>query len=333
MDNSAPAVAQLAPRCLSLFDKTLSVPILSQNGWAENRRADFNLWADSVGAMAYEKASLDSRFEHGRREIKLTISLLSKLMFALEECLKPEDVAYLEKAKKNVDALIENLALIASAIRRTGRKSRLGKADKTYDPSAVEDLQTHLRCISLLRPSTLEGTASEEREPLWWSKEISGELSSLQHRLIEANLCRRNRFIYAQKHSMKLAQRKPQTTGIIRMESDTDALVPLHEDIIPVPGNASQIDPRPKLKINNPLSETTASRPESTSATSSSSSERQQKTPRTKTEITSITGGTEYPKLASPKDTGTLGRQKILKCPCCCEPLPLSMLESKVAWK
>ncbi|CAI6092141.1 unnamed protein product [Clonostachys chloroleuca] len=44
-----------------------------------------------------------------------------------------------------------------------------------------------------------------EDDPAWWQSEIEGEPTPLQDRLIEANLRRRNRFLYAQRHSKMLA--------------------------------------------------------------------------------------------------------------------------------
>lgn len=48
-----------AALCRLSLEDCLTVESLREHGWAENRLADFNLWAAGVGASAPTQASLD----------------------------------------------------------------------------------------------------------------------------------------------------------------------------------------------------------------------------------------------------------------------------------
>lgn len=86
-----------------------------------------------------------------------------------------------------VEISLNELVRIAVAIRRAGTKSRLVRADDSFDPDAYKELHAHLIAVINLRASS----------------PVKG-LDNIQVRLIMANLRRRNRFIYAQRHSEAL---------------------------------------------------------------------------------------------------------------------------------
>ncbi|KAF5535539.1 ankyrin repeat-containing protein [Fusarium mexicanum] len=72
--------------CRSSLQSCLSIKPLAVNDWAENRLADFNLWAAGVGASAKTKASLDWRL-HYQPEVRVVlVSLLITLRDYIEEC-------------------------------------------------------------------------------------------------------------------------------------------------------------------------------------------------------------------------------------------------------
>lgn len=54
--------------------------------WAENRLAEFNLWAAGAGAFAGEKASLDARLALQMDTQTFVISILSLLLSCVEKC-------------------------------------------------------------------------------------------------------------------------------------------------------------------------------------------------------------------------------------------------------
>lgn len=98
----------------------------------------------------------------------------------------------LHENMQNIEMMLDQLARIAVAVRKSGRRSRLQKADRRFKPEEHEDLQKHLTIILLARPQVLE----EQMDP--------SKLSEVQQRLIRCNLIRRNRFLYAQQHSKGL---------------------------------------------------------------------------------------------------------------------------------
>ncbi|KAH8659649.1 hypothetical protein BGZ61DRAFT_403753, partial [Ilyonectria robusta] len=235
--------------------------------------------------MAGKTASLDARFESRPRELILTKNLLFQLGYYLEDALTATDERELEEVKRNVDTSIENLASMAIAIRRTGRKSRLVRADASFNSASLDDFRKHLEFIVRLRP-TLPGyrhPSHHKNHPHWWQRHLSAKLNPLQQRLIEANLRRRNRFLYAQTLSEALAS-----------------------------------TPESKLKWTEPNNRVRVAM----------------------TQMSRVTGTTLYPNLRKPQQSEAQGMDqdetelpKMLKCPCCCEAIPSSMLKVESAWK
>ncbi|KAL7908138.1 hypothetical protein GGI35DRAFT_54686 [Trichoderma velutinum] len=228
--------------CRKSFMKCQELSALMKGKWAENRLADFNLWASGLGASARNRASLDSRLAL-RPDTRDTIANLLRLLntvvvkcIALAQPGKTEDQAVIEKqeqrgristaspqaasarsfspwpddsssdslsddasdlapdtsfskAMKDVDVILNQLARIAVVIRRSGTRSRLQKADRMFNPKDYQELNTHLTSVILSRaPSAL---------------------SFVQSQLINGNLKRRHRFVYAQMHSTGLGLAPP----------------------------------------------------------------------------------------------------------------------------
>jgi len=67
--------------CRQALEGCLAVDALKKRGWAENRLADFKLWAAGIGASAPTQASLDWRlyFQPSARIV------LANLLFTLKE--------------------------------------------------------------------------------------------------------------------------------------------------------------------------------------------------------------------------------------------------------
>lgn len=59
---------------------------LMQNEWAENRLADFNLWASGLGASVQGRASLDARLASRPDAQDAVANLLQVLTDAVEHC-------------------------------------------------------------------------------------------------------------------------------------------------------------------------------------------------------------------------------------------------------
>ncbi|KAL6851298.1 hypothetical protein ACO1O0_008426 [Amphichorda felina] len=102
----------------------------------------------------------------------------------------------LQEAKAEVEQIIDHLTRLAIAIRKSGSNSRAHKADKLFKPERHQRLRDHLNLIVLTR-GTKEG-----RDDYGIAVD---SLTNVQERLIMANLRRRNRYLYAQRHARKLA--------------------------------------------------------------------------------------------------------------------------------
>ncbi|KAJ5174594.1 uncharacterized protein N7482_000471 [Penicillium canariense] len=98
----------------------------------------------------------------------------------------------LRESMYNVESMQDQLARIAVAVRRSGRRSRLQKADQRFNATEHQELEGHLLGMLLTQLKWHPG----ERD--------SSKLNEVQLRLIHCNLKRRNRFLYAQQHSRGL---------------------------------------------------------------------------------------------------------------------------------
>lgn len=188
--------------CFARFRSCIAALDGEHRNYLEVRFADLKLWADSVGALAHGKASLDWRFSGRSRDIFLVTSLLDMLEQFLEgyktAAIEDGDEDEIEEAEQGINEMTDNLAWIGSAIRRSGTKSRLQKADMSFerdragkDKRQCDQLRTHLICIIKSRPT--EPAKSKD-----YSKDFhSMELQGIQNRLVEANLRRWHRFRYA----------------------------------------------------------------------------------------------------------------------------------------
>ncbi|CAI7654280.1 unnamed protein product [Penicillium bialowiezense] len=92
----------------------------------------------------------------------------------------------------NIESMQDQFARIAVAVRRSGTRSRLQKADGRFKVAEHQELEGHLVGMLL----TQLGYRPKERDP--------SQLNEVQLRLVRCNLKRRNRFIYTQEHSMGL---------------------------------------------------------------------------------------------------------------------------------
>ncbi|OQE06972.1 hypothetical protein PENVUL_c015G07415 [Penicillium vulpinum] len=98
----------------------------------------------------------------------------------------------IRESMHNIESILDQLGRIGVAIRRSGRRSRLQKADQRFDEKEHEELKGHLIAMLLTQSKS---------HPL---ERDSTRLSEVQLRLVLCNLKRRNRFLYAQQHSRGL---------------------------------------------------------------------------------------------------------------------------------
>lgn len=217
----------------------------------------------------------------------------------------------LHENMQNVEMMLDQLARIAVAVRRSGRRSRLQKADQRFKSEEHEGLQKHLITVLLARPEF----SKEQIEP--------SKLSEVQQRLIYCNLKRRNRFLYAQQHSKWLdpdaAGRPSQAQAI-----ETIGTCP------PIGGEAA------KEKQKKPSSEAADARINPTIRTGTSASAVSDSlalpralipAPAASTIMSSTVIDIKYPSPPKIKEGA-----RVFTCPCCCQTLPVALSEEN-RWK
>ncbi|KAM0345648.1 hypothetical protein ACHAPU_006302 [Fusarium lateritium] len=351
--------------------------------WAENRLAEFKLWAGGVGAFASDRASLDARLAVEWETKSLVTSILILLRACIERCWSnaveefnegrfspnehesppssnssqtldepkesPEptprsfspwsdssatdsesrddtdqespDLGNLEAAKSEVEQIIDHLIRLGVAIRKSGTSSRSQKADRYFKDSDHQDFLRYLTVIVLGR-GTEDGREQFEIDPK--------SLSPVQERLVMANLRRRNRFLYAQRHAKKLDARTSFTT-------ENQFGYPVYDNPVLIDETASVRRPM-AIPEEQPLPETLISPPIPVAMTATSASkvgsnivEVPQHTPAlsqiAKTDITTIAAKVIYPR--PPRSQPGL---RFFRCPCCCQTLPALFRESS-QWK
>ncbi|KAL7922386.1 hypothetical protein ACQKWADRAFT_312970 [Trichoderma austrokoningii] len=169
--------------CFARFRSCIAALDGEHRNYLEVRFADLKLWADSVGALADGKASLDWRLSGRSRDIFIVTSLLDMLEQFLEgyktAAIEDGDEGEIEEAEQGIDEMTDNLAWIGSAIRRSGTKSRLQKADMSFerdragkDKRQYDQLRAHLICIMKSRPTEPAKSKTIQRIfTAWNSKE------------------------------------------------------------------------------------------------------------------------------------------------------------------
>lgn len=285
----------------------------------ETRLADLRLWADGVGAMASGTASLDWRFRSRPQDLLLVKTILIILADFTEDysTLQAEDRPT-DDAVERIDSTIENLAMIGVAIRRTGKASRRRREDTHFDPRDYEELRRHLECIVLLRPS--KSGLETELNP--------SSLSTIQKRLIDANLKRRHRFVIAQKRSRKLKQRSPQQSKDDHGSEDgTPSGGEDDEEVSESgkpPGTWSNQGkpPRPPPTRSGLNTASTAE------GTLKYEGKRRYVPGAARTQITALAADAEFPKPPpNPED------RRIGKCPCCCQSILVEEMKDPSKWR
>ncbi|RDK37648.1 hypothetical protein M752DRAFT_308545 [Aspergillus phoenicis ATCC 13157] len=221
----------------------------------------------------------------------------------------------LDQAMQDVKSIIGQLSRITTSIRKAGTNARIQRADASYDPDhpQVKALKIHLQLLLLSRPTnngTLRVLTSSHGVVLISPVDEaivadSGSLTVIQQRLIEANLKRRNRFLYAQRHAIKLSGWDPTVSTSIQ----TPQKVPLPPGANPFARSTEEPE-LPKV-----YSTTTASDVQDPIQLPTRSSAQP-----TTTVISAISSRVTYPKPPPLKSD-----QNIFQCPCCCQTLPASV--------
>ncbi len=370
-------VCSVTQKCSRLLEQCLEIDLLMEREWAENKLAEFTLWASGIGASAPEtdKISLEARLRGRPALLAIFIRLLRMLMEFLQQChqrsqnarpssplqhnsywddssksdadrtrrrrrrastrdgekrsrssrsispwsdssldsdsqsLHDPQLHPLADAMKSVDSTIDQLNNLSMAVRRTGNQLRLQKADSRFMASEHSDLEKFLMICFFADPSGVPGETPSGLN----------RLSAVQTRLINANLRRRNRFLYAQRHSLKLATRS-------RFHDDTiPRLVPEQKSVQPVPDLSTVGKARsdvvlphipgagPGMDVSVPFDNSTATMVGSTIEQVRADCPMFDRD----TQITSTVSKVNYPHPPKVRDGISA-----FKCPCCCQTLP-----------
>lgn len=237
---------------------------------------------------------------------------------------------------KSTEAILDQLVRLAVAIRRSGTSSRLQKADLSFDPERHEDLRKYLTLIVLAKPSDIEDKRHEIWEINAKDKSVNfdvdiAQLSTAQQHLINANLRRRNRFIYAQRHAKKLApiQLSPSPEPVSKLEVVTQP----NRGLNIVMAESRARPPSPEAKPISALSALAMIHSDATRMTDTTASAIGTSfvfdisAPSTVLSQVSSTGSKiRYPNPPQLKELNSF------KCPCCCLTLPASFSE-RHRWK
>ncbi|CZR51217.1 uncharacterized protein PAC_01092 [Phialocephala subalpina] len=378
--------------CRGSFEDCLTITSLTNQEWAENRLADFNLWAAGVGASVKSRASLDERLAFEPEVRALVVNLLITLKAFIEQCKEiglqkdgfsqavtstaaeadehgsrvagidatsPEDPISrsfspvsnasssnsgsetislseppLTEAIKSTEVILDQLTRLAVAIRRSGTASRLQKADRSFDPQDHEDLRSHLALILLARPADIE-----DRRHAYWDnsrrpdKSVNfgvdaTQLNTVQQRLVDANIRRRNRFVYAQRHAIKLGASQVWSTPKRVENHHIDAVegIPRRKEAV---SNWKQNNAGIEgLKITQDTlatTDTTASAVGTTIVLNTSNAPTPSQQAMTQVSSTGL-------KLTYPNPPKVKEGLKSFKCPCCCQIFP-SMFTERHLWR
>jgi hypothetical protein len=85
-ERSPVTISEATAACRQSFEECLPMGNLMDKEWAENRLADFNLWAAGVGASAKQKASLEERLAFEPDVRAVVLNLLIMLRKFVEQC-------------------------------------------------------------------------------------------------------------------------------------------------------------------------------------------------------------------------------------------------------
>ncbi|KAK6330024.1 hypothetical protein TWF718_003451 [Orbilia javanica] len=334
------------------------------NGWAESRLIDFDLWSAGAGISAYGKLSFDERLASKPDIRDGVLNLINLLKTFIENCqekgkrdedpVSPKraegadtitnDISDVklsdsdtddesasepsstteEEAKSSVEIILDQLIRLTIAIRKAGAGPRLLRADKSFNPEApaLQELRSILRLIIHPRGFKTHG----------------GPLGEIQERLIDVNLRRRHRFLYAKQHSMNLRGGKKVIND--RQERRKESLEAPLSDPIPHPPtivDRPMIVPTPSSIID--LADTDhigAARTMMPSSTTAASAIEASIVVQKEKNPTSLGPGTVLSRttlrVVYPNPPAVSQSKRVFTCPCCRQSLPISATEPS-QWK
>lgn len=216
--------------------------------------------------------------------------------------------------------MLEQLTRIALSIRRSGTRSRLQKADRTFRTEDHKELCAHLCAVIFAqRNFSPEYTYSPKHIE-------SQELHDIQLRLVNCNLKRRNRFLHAQKHSkgleaMKIIDHKGLKSEEVASGPEYKPKI-LEQDQLPTVKRPTSV-PVLQSQEHSLSTGTSASRATGPLSLLQNPVPSQAATTQLSTTVVNL----DYPH--PPKMHAAA---LVFKCPCCCQTLP-TIFADKNRWK
>jgi len=257
----------------------------------------------------------------------------------------------LSKAKENADAVLNDLVGLAALIRKAGTRSRLLKADQTFNPNdpRLQALRDHLSLLVLSRPEQLNdpheansahpissiakdlsienndgGTSSNPSIPSLIKS--TNALTPVQTRLIIANLRRAHRFTYSREHGKRLEDKSRNLRDPSLSQQRPDNLNNDHYTPVPEPSTHASMGGskgqsfdllRRKSNDRQPVAGLVASTAASAVDTVVMTGGKRATPSRASHTVVSSTGS----RISYPLPPHINDEARIFICPCCCVPL------------
>jgi hypothetical protein len=231
----------------------------------------------------------------------------------------------------NIKTILEQLTRVATAIRRSGAKHRYRKADASLKEQDFEDLKEHLTFVILMSTVHLNAEKSAAEYSVI-AQDLGPELlSTVQKRLIHANVVRRNRIILA---TRSMGPIETQDAEQIQQQGPIEmAKLPLPEvkPAIRIALKSTQtisdelVAPLQAPSIN--AASTIQSATEIGSQFNLQAAASNQKMPSVVTRATRTGATQDYPSCPSPILGG------ILRCPYCADLLPVEYSSNSSRWR
>lgn len=232
----------------------------------------------------------------------------------------------------NIKTILDQLARISTAIRRSGAKLRYERADLSLQEQDFEEFKAHLTFIVLMPTieSYSEGSTDGDAVPCHIFDQ--GRLTTVQKRLIQANIIRRNRILFATQ-SMKQINDQKRRREEPRQANPAEKVGPpvLNTTTSTTKEPGQPITDDPRLSPVLPSSIITPSIAQSSTELGSQfdlqAVSRKKATPSVMTKITQTGDCQDYPTCPAPVS------DEFLQCPYCANLLPVEYSKTRSRWK
>jgi hypothetical protein len=231
----------------------------------------------------------------------------------------------------HIKTILGQLARISTSIRRSGTKYRYRKADASLKEEDFEDFKTHLTFVILvgsIQPNVEEPAIATPIRPSFLDPK---RLTTVQKRLVHANIVRRNRILFATR-SMRTVEKptaqqpQQQLAKVVEVPApkvDSTPRAPLvSEGLI---CDEPVVVPRQAPSVIAPSITKTAT--EIGSQFKWQVMEPKKTTPSIMTRVTRTGAAQDYPNYPEPNS------DELLQCPYCADLLPVGYSKNQPRWR